>query len=73
MNDIVTIIVRPATRREWEAKSRPLSAFVLGGATNDYGAGHTVLEAIEDLFTSAKVGRYCADLNRAVQHNEPPR
>jgi hypothetical protein len=56
----VTVIVRPSMR----GKMHPLTAYIAG--TQIEGCGKTVLGAIEDLFTSAKAGKVCAPLERAV-------
>ena len=59
----LTIIVRPSTRAHLE----PITAFISG--TTIEGRGATVVEAIEDLFTTFGAGKMAAQLE-AGGHNE---
>jgi len=60
-NGQIAIIVRPSTRD----KVHPFTAYISG--TQIEGSGPTVVEAIEDLFTSAKAGRMAQRLEKIVR------
>ena len=61
----VTIIVRPSTSRRFPY---PLTAYIAG--TQIEGVGHTVVAAVEDLFTSAAAGKVVEALERTAKAME---
>lgn len=56
----ILVFVRPSTRD----KVHPLTAYI--GGTQLEGTGHTVVEAIEDLFTSKGAGTIAQQLEQLV-------
>lgn len=59
------IIVRPSV----QGKTHPLTAYIAGLAVE--GCGETVVDAIEDLFTSAQAGKAARRLEREIRECMP--
>lgn len=60
-NDFIAIYVMPSS----SSALRPITAFI--GGTQLKGYGHTIEQAIEDLFSSSGAGKICRKLEREVE------